>query len=72
VAENWETESAYQYAANVIKEGVIGRLHTFSLSAILYVDNVNNKWFDTPWRAKPQVGCMVAPTALPSTDFLCD
>ncbi|GAA5889910.1 hypothetical protein JCM6882_004363 [Rhodosporidiobolus microsporus] len=53
-AENWEVEDGYLAARSLLASGKIGRLHTFSLTATLYVDNENNKWFDTPWRAKPQ------------------
>ncbi|KIR26739.1 NAD-binding Rossmann fold oxidoreductase [Cryptococcus deuterogattii 99/473] len=54
VAENWEVEPAHIFAAQALKAGRIGNLNTFSISSVLFVDNENNKYFETEWRKKPQ------------------
>ncbi|KIR53880.1 NAD-binding Rossmann fold oxidoreductase [Cryptococcus gattii Ru294] len=54
VAENWEVEPAHIFAAQALKAGRIGNLNSFSISSILFVDNENNKYFETEWRKKPQ------------------
>ncbi|KAM0755293.1 NAD(P)-binding protein [Meredithblackwellia eburnea MCA 4105] len=53
VAENWEVEPGYLHVRELLAKQVIGKLYTFYLTATLFVDNENNKWFDTPWRATP-------------------
>lgn len=54
MAENWEVEPAHIFAAQALKAGRIGNLNTFSISSVLFVDNENNKYFETEWRKKPQ------------------
>lgn len=54
VAENWEVEPGYVWAAERIRSGALGKIHTFGLEAVLYVHNENNKYFDTEWRKSPK------------------
>ncbi|GFZ44284.1 hypothetical protein JCM24511_02006 [Saitozyma sp. JCM 24511] len=54
VAENWEVEPGYVWAAEQIRSGALGKIHTFGLEAVLYVHNENNKYFDTEWRKSPK------------------
>lgn len=54
VAENFEAEPGYRRAAQAIKEGKIGQVRFFRLSAVGYVDK-DSKWYKTPWRTIPDV-----------------
>jgi predicted dehydrogenase len=61
VAENWEVEPAHLAARQALKSGKIGTLQSFSLSAILFVDNEgDNRYFETEWRRTPQVRLALA------------
>ncbi|KAH8112867.1 NAD-binding protein [Phellopilus nigrolimitatus] len=52
VAENFEAEPGYRKAAEAIKEGKIGDVRFFRLTAVGYVDK-DGKWYKTPWRTVP-------------------
>jgi len=52
VAENYEAEPGYRRAAQAIRDGKIGDVRFFRLSAVGYVDK-DSKWYKTPWRTVP-------------------
>ena len=54
VAENFEAEPGYRKAAQIIREGQIGDIRFFRLSAVGYVGK-DSKWYKTPWRTIPDV-----------------
>lgn len=54
VAENFEAEPGYRAAAKAIRDGKIGKLALFNLSAINALDE-SSKWYKTPWRTVPDV-----------------
>ncbi|EJD41563.1 NAD(P)-binding protein [Auricularia subglabra TFB-10046 SS5] len=53
VAENYELEPAFHAAAKAIRDGKIGKLSMFNLSAINALDETS-KWYKTPWRTVPE------------------
>ncbi|KZT59962.1 NAD(P)-binding protein [Calocera cornea HHB12733] len=53
IAENWEVEPTFLWVKQQIAAGRIGKVQTFSLISINYVSPVGNKWYNTPWRTKP-------------------
>lgn len=52
VAENYEAEPGYRAAAKAVRDGKIGKLALFNLSAINALDE-SSKWYRTPWRTVP-------------------
>lgn len=54
VAENYEAEPGYRRAAEAIKQGKIGAVRFFRLTAVGYVGK-DSKWYKTPWRTVPDV-----------------
>ena len=54
VAENFEAEPGYQRAAQVIRQGQIGDVRFFRLSAVGFTGK-DSKWYKTPWRTIPDV-----------------
>ncbi|KAL5520816.1 hypothetical protein ACEPAF_2819 [Sanghuangporus sanghuang] len=52
VAENYEAEPGYRRAAEAIRQGKIGAVRFFRLTAVGYVDK-DSKWYKTPWRTVP-------------------
>ncbi|EJD01910.1 NAD-binding protein [Fomitiporia mediterranea MF3/22] len=52
VAENYEAEPGYRRAAEVIRQGKIGEIRFFRLTAVGYVGK-DSKWYKTPWRTVP-------------------
>ncbi|KAL6298949.1 oxidoreductase family protein [Sparassis latifolia] len=52
VAENFEVETGYQTAAQLIKEGKIGKVTFFNARVVNYIDQTS-KWYNTPWRTVP-------------------
>ncbi|CCL99375.1 uncharacterized protein FIBRA_01393 [Fibroporia radiculosa] len=52
VAENHETESGYQAAAQAVKEGKIGKITYYNARVVNFVDKAS-KWYNTPWRTIP-------------------
>ncbi|KZO94736.1 NAD(P)-binding protein [Calocera viscosa TUFC12733] len=53
IAENWEVEPTFLWVKQALASGAIGKVQTFSLISINYVSPVGNKWYNTPWRTKP-------------------
>jgi len=53
IAENWEVEPTFLWVQAALAAGKIGKIQTFSLVSINYVSPVGNKWYNTPWRTKP-------------------
>lgn len=54
VAENYEAEPGYLRAAEVIRQGKIGAVRFFRLTAVGYIDK-DGKYYKTPWRTVPDV-----------------
>ncbi|KAI5119997.1 hypothetical protein M0805_004440 [Coniferiporia weirii] len=52
VAENYEAEPGYRRAAAAIREGKIGHVRFFRLTAVGFVDK-DGKYYKTPWRTVP-------------------
>ena len=54
VAENFEYEPAYREAGQLIRDGRIGRVISFSATGIVPTSK-NNKYYKTDWRTIPDV-----------------
>lgn len=53
-AENYEAEPGYRKAAEAIRQGKIGTVRFFRLTAVGFV-NKDGKYYKTPWRTVPDV-----------------
>ncbi|KAL1730776.1 hypothetical protein EV714DRAFT_249781 [Schizophyllum commune] len=53
VAENFELENGFVTAAKLVKEGKIGDVISFRATVVNHIQ-VDNKYYNTPWRTVPQ------------------
>ena len=65
VAEDVEAEPSYRAAGKAIRDGAIGKVLFWNLSAVNHIDR-ESKWYKTPWRTVPdyQGGFLVSPKVL--------
>lgn len=61
VAENFEAEPGIQAAAEAVRAGKIGQVHSFKAAVINYMDK-ESKWYNTPWRTIPDVSATMEST----------
>lgn len=54
VAENFETEPAFQAARNIVHGGKLGTIKFYNARGYSWVDT-HSKWYNTPWRTVPDV-----------------
>jgi predicted dehydrogenase len=54
IAENFEVEPAFLAARDVIRSGAIGDVAFFRLSMVSYIDEKNNRYYNTAWRTNPE------------------
>ncbi|THU90451.1 oxidoreductase family protein [Dendrothele bispora CBS 962.96] len=52
VAENYEVETAYMKAGELVKSGAIGKVAFFKAIVYNYIDK-SSQWYKTPWRTVP-------------------
>jgi predicted dehydrogenase len=56
VAENMEAEPVYRKVGELVKQGSIGKVIWWKLSAVGRLGK-DSKWYKTPWRTVPEVRC---------------